>query len=71
MADVADLILLAGQLILENGGETSRVEETMVRMALAGGAHTADVFAIPQGIFCTVNEGSQTHTRVARIHNCV
>lgn len=69
MADVADLVLLAGQLILENGGETSRVEETMVRMALAGGGHTADVFAIPQGIFCTINEGLQTYTRVARIHN--
>jgi len=69
IADLADLTLLAGQLILENGGETFRVEETMVRMALAGGAQTADVFAIPQGIFCTINEGEQTHTRVARIHH--
>ncbi|OLN28166.1 threonine/serine exporter family protein [Desulfosporosinus metallidurans] len=69
MEDLADLVLLAGQLILENGGETFRVEETMVRMALAGGAQTADVFAIPQGIFCTINEGLQTHTRVVRIHN--
>jgi len=69
MVDVADLILLAGQLILENGGETFRVEETMVRMALAGGANSADVFAIPQGIFCTINGGLQTHTRVVRIYN--
>ena len=69
MADVADLILLAGQLILENGGETFRVEETMVRMALAGGAQKADVFAIPQGIFCTISEGLLTHTRVVRIHH--
>ncbi|HBP64926.1 MAG TPA: hypothetical protein DD730_11785, partial [Desulfosporosinus sp.] len=67
--DVADLILLAGQLILENGGETFRVEETMVRMALAGGANSADVFAIPQGIFCTINGGLQRHTRVVRIYN--
>lgn len=69
MPDVADLILLAGQLILENGGETSRVEETMVRMALAGGVNTADVFAIPQGIFCTVNVGLKSHTRVVRTHS--
>jgi len=69
MADIADLVLLAGQLILENGGETFRVEETMERMALAGGAQTADVFAIPQGIFCTINDGGQTYTRVARIHH--
>ncbi|WP_242833727.1 threonine/serine exporter family protein [Desulfosporosinus sp. OT] len=69
MADVADLVLLAGQLILENGGETFRVEETMIRMALAGGAQTADVFAIPQGIFCTINQGLKTHTRVVRIHH--
>lgn len=69
MADVADLVLLAGQLILENGGETYRVEETMIRMALASGADTADVFAIPQGIFCTINDSQQTQTRVARIHH--
>lgn len=69
MADIADLILLAGQLILENGGETYRVEETIVRMALAGGARTVDVLAIPQGIFCTINEGQETHTRVVRIHH--
>ena len=69
MADVADLVLFAGQLILENGGETFRVEETMVRMALAGGARSADVFAIPQGIFCTINEGLGTQTRVVRIHH--
>lgn len=68
MNNLADLVLLAGQLVLENGGETFRVEETMVRMALAGGGQTADVFAIPQGIFCTLSEGTETHTRVLRIH---
>ncbi|MDR3600130.1 MAG: threonine/serine exporter family protein [Desulfosporosinus sp.] len=69
MAEFADLVLLAGQLILENGGETFRVEETMVRMAVAAGAQTADVFAVPQGIFCTINDGVQTQTRIARIHH--
>jgi len=69
MVDVADLVLFAGQLILENGGETFRVEETMVRMGLAGGAQSVDVFAIPQGIFCTINKGLETHTRVVRIHH--
>lgn len=69
MAELADVILLAGQLILENGGETYRVEETMVRMALAGGAQMTDVFAIPQGIFCTISDGRETYTRVARIHH--
>lgn len=68
MKDLADLVLLAGQLVLENGGETYRVEETMVRMALAGGGQTADVFVVPQGIFCTLCEGKETHTRVLRIH---
>ncbi|HZK86098.1 MAG TPA: threonine/serine exporter family protein [Desulfosporosinus sp.] len=69
MTDVGDLVLLAGQIILENGGETSRVEETIVRMALAAGRHKVDVFAIPQGIFCTIYEGHQTYTRIVRIHN--
>lgn len=65
---VADLILLAGQMILENGGETYRVEETMVRMALACGVEAADVFAIPPGIFFTLTLQEGSFTRVARIH---
>lgn len=68
MANVADLVLLAGQMLLENGGETYRVEETMVHMAFACGAESIDVFAIPSGIFFTLNKGQETFTRVARVH---
>jgi uncharacterized membrane protein YjjP (DUF1212 family) len=68
LTGIVDLVLLAGQIILENGGETFRVEETMGRMALAAGAKTVDVFVVPQGIFCTIFIGEQSQTRVLRIH---
>lgn len=68
MDDPANLIALAGQLILENGGEIFRVEQTMSRMAQACGAAETDVFAIPTGIFCTVCYEGKILTRVVRIH---
>lgn len=68
MADLADLVILAGQMILENGGETRRVEETMMHMSFAGGAKAVDVVATPPGIFCTITTEQGTFTRVARIY---
>lgn len=37
----------AGQIILENGGETYRAENTVLRMALALGLRDVSVFAVP------------------------
>lgn len=68
MAELADLVLLAGRMILENGGETIRVEETMIHMARAGGAASVDVFATPPGIFFTLTDNTGTSTRVVRVH---
>ena len=42
---------LAGRLIMENGGETYRVEETITRMGHAFGFDEVECFAIPSGIF--------------------
>ena len=68
MAELSDLLFLAGRMILENGGETIRVEETMIHMARAGGALSVDVFATPPGIFFSVTDDKGTYTRVVRIH---
>ncbi len=68
MGDPANLIVLAGQIILENGGDISRVEETMSRMAQACGAKEVEVFATPTGIFCTIDYEGKILTRVVRIH---
>ena len=42
---------LAGRLIMENGGETYRVEETITRMGRAFGLQEVESFAVPSGIF--------------------
>lgn len=42
---------LAGRLIMENGGETYRVEETITRMGRAFGLTDVESFAVPSGIF--------------------
>lgn len=42
---------LAGRLIMENGGETYRVEETITRMGRAFGLKDVESFAVPSGVF--------------------
>ena len=46
-----ELVCLAAQLILENGGETYRVEETAARMAKGLGLPDAHIAAFPTSIF--------------------
>jgi uncharacterized membrane protein YjjP (DUF1212 family) len=65
---VLDTALLAGCLILENGGETFRAEETVMRICTAGGYAESEVFALPTGIFITLVSGNVSYkTRVKRI----
>ena len=48
------ILSLAGRVILENGGETYRAEDTVTRMAHALGMTEVDVFAPGDGINSTV-----------------
>ena len=60
---------LAGQIILENGGETYRAEDTVERMARTLGLKDADVFAVPSGLFISfTDEDGERRTSVTRIH---
>ena len=52
---VAESAALAGLLLLENGGETFRAEETAIEICRAGGCETFDVLALPTGIFITLS----------------
>lgn len=47
---VSQVCLLAGKILLENGAETYRVEDTMIRIAAALGAPGAQSFVTPTGI---------------------
>lgn len=59
---------LAGRLIMENGGETYRVEETITRMGHAFGFTEVESFAIPSGIFISYRKADGTiETAVKRV----
>ncbi len=59
---------LAGRLIMENGGETYRVEETITRMGKAFGLEKVESFAVPSGLFISYRrQDGDTETSVARV----
>ena len=58
LEDIVRLAVLAGEVLLRNGAETSRAEETMYHIARACGADKAECFVIPTGVFLTVTDVS-------------
>ncbi|MDD3334472.1 MAG: threonine/serine exporter family protein [Eubacteriales bacterium] len=61
-------LALAGRIIVENGGEIYRAEDTVVRMAQALGLSETDVFCIPSGLFISfTDEQGERQTSVNRI----
>lgn len=72
------LLCLAAQLILENGGETYRVEETVLRMAEGFGLTDVSIAALPTSIFvevdgrmriCRINRRGTNLTRIERTND--
>ena len=53
---VLDLAVLAGELLLKNGAEIFRVQETMLRILSHYGVEESNVYVISNGIFASVNE---------------
>ncbi|WP_424768423.1 threonine/serine exporter family protein [Paenibacillus sp. sgz302251] len=66
--EITQICLLAGKIILQNGGETYRVEDTMVRIASAYGIENPQSFVTPTGIIFAIDGSSQV-TRLVRISN--
>jgi uncharacterized membrane protein YjjP (DUF1212 family) len=56
----------AGLIMMENGAETYRVEDTIERIILYGTKNKAQIFAIPTGIFISVDLDDITYTKVLR-----
>lgn len=57
-----------GGVLLENGAEIYRVEESMRRLCQAYGLETGEVFAISSSIFCSFqDENGRNYCRVRRI----
>ncbi len=69
-ACVLEALHLAGSIILENGGETYRVEDTVARMGNAFGVPKVEVFAVTSGLFLTLHFADGTvETAVHRAHS--
>lgn len=57
-----------GRLLLENGAETYRVEDTVYRVAVHYGFRNAHVFVVPNTIIFTVEAADgEEHTRLMRV----
>lgn len=52
--DIINFAILCGQIILENGGETYRAEQTTLYICKGLGIKNAECFATPTGIFLSV-----------------
>ena len=66
---VMEALRLAGSIILENGGETYRVEDTVDRLGRALGAVDVQSFSVPSGMFITVSFPDGTsQTKIYRAH---
>ncbi|MBQ6383417.1 MAG: threonine/serine exporter family protein [Clostridia bacterium] len=60
---------LAGQIIMENGGETYRAEETICRMGEGFGLRQVESFAVPSGLFISYrDQRGNLETGVKRVH---
>jgi len=68
--EAMEALQLAGQLIMENGGETYRAEETIRRMGAGFGLDRVEGFAVPSGLFISYQEGGrEIRTSVKRVHH--
>ena len=64
-----EALQLAAQLIMENGGETFRAEETVRRMGEGFGLQQVESFAVPSGLFISYRtEEGRLETSVRRVH---
>ncbi|MGF7002852.1 uncharacterized membrane protein YjjP (DUF1212 family)/GNAT superfamily N-acetyltransferase [Lachnospiraceae bacterium PFB1-21] len=65
---VVDLALKAGELLLQNGGEIFRVEETIDRICNRFYVDKIDTFVLSHGIFISVRNGeNDAYTRVKNV----
>ncbi|CRK81949.1 threonine/serine exporter family protein [Neobacillus massiliamazoniensis] len=67
--EIMEVCLLAGKIILQSGGETYRVEDTMMRMAAAFGIEKTHSYVTPTGIIFSAegDEPEPAKTRLIRI----
>lgn len=62
-----DLAMFAGKIMLENGAETYRVEETITRICYSRDIQNVETFVIPTGIFVTCHYEGKLYSYIKRI----
>ncbi len=67
LAAILNVAMRAGQLLLEWGSDTHRVEETVHRLGTGLGADWMDVYVTPTGIMATATSGEEHRTKVQRL----
>lgn len=67
LRDIIDLSLWVGQLMLQYGAESARVEETVHRVGTALGANWLDILVSPHALVITTASGSEFRTKVRRV----
>lgn len=67
LRDVIDLALWAGQLVMQHGAESQRVERTVHRVGTALGCDWMDVLVSPNAIIATTTSGGEFRTKVRRV----
>ncbi len=66
--DVMEVAIEAGHILLENGAEIFRVEETIYRISRHYGVNTGNVFTLSNGIFVTAESaGKEPFAKVLHV----
>lgn len=66
LRDVISLSLWAGQMLLQNGSDTARVEETVHRLGTGLGCDWLDIVVLPDSITASTTNNLEFRTRVRR-----
>lgn len=67
MNEILQVATFAGQIILESGGETYRVEETIWRICKTFGAEQAESFVTPTGIMASIFHKGEIYSLTKRV----
>lgn len=70
IGDIMEVCLLAGKIMLQSGGETYRIEDTMSRIARSCNLAEAHSYVTPTGIFLSIQgkERDKEQTKFLRIY---
>ncbi|MBF2027371.1 MAG: threonine/serine exporter family protein [Oscillatoriales cyanobacterium C42_A2020_001] len=67
LADIMQVVMRVGVLMLQAGTVSFRVEQAMQRVALGLGAERLDAYVTFTGITASVHRGNQHYTQIARV----